>query len=336
MNKLNEAVLDRIEDSFTLFKNNFLKLFLPILLLRFFASFLAFWFFFNYSLNYMRVKMLNINPEDFSNIFALLYYDFSFILIIWSILLIFNLTLSIPFYLWVIKSIKDAFDWRIISIKDNLIYWFYNILNSFRIYYYIFIYVYLLPALIIIIWWIITTIWVFLHNSWVSYTWLFIEFIWGIIFLFFYIYRWIKSKFAIFSAIDKNSYEKDSFITSIGVTKNNWWRILWNLFLIWIIIYLLNWFISNLVWAFSYWSLWYDFSSFNYNNLSKDDIKAILDLMLEESNSSNILGYVLSFILLIVEIAFYIFKIIFTYIFFKRLEFENTKKDEIKKEENEL
>lgn len=140
------------------------------------------------------------------------------------------------------------------------------------------------------------------------------------LFLIFALYRWIKAIFALYSAIDMNEFTKINFTHSITVTDNNWLRILWNFMLVWIIVWLLSSFISWVFWVFIPSSI--DIEKIKWI----DDLKSIWD------SFSIIPHFISGFFSSVITIVWDVFIIVFTYIFFKRLEFENlkwTNKDEV-------
>jgi hypothetical protein len=231
---------------------------------------------------------------------------------VWMILLIIYLLLYIPVILWLTKSIKQAINWDKITQKENIIYWFKNLNNSFKTYWYIFAYVALIPSILFIIWWLFFNMWYYLKDlDLFKSIWILFMVLWWIIFAVFSIYRWIKSTFALYSAVNNESFTKQDFTKSLEITKNNWWRMIWNFLLIWLIIWLLSSLIS--------WVLWFATSnSINYNNIkSIDDIKAIA------WNFNTISTSLSGFISTILNTFWTVFTIVFTYLFYLRMKGES-------------
>ena len=124
--------------------------------------------------------------------------------------------------------------------------------------------------------------------------WWFIIWFSSIYFIISIIYRWLKSKFAIYSAVDKNEFTKNNFEKSLKFTKNNWWRILWNLLVVWLLIIVISWIFT---FVFSLLPIWF-WNSF---------VNTVFYWFLNN----------------IITTSYAVFAIIFTYLLFKRLELES-------------
>jgi hypothetical protein len=302
------SVLDRIEQSFEIFRKNFIKLFLPIFLYKLLSVVLFWWIATYYFIS--NIWKLSDNTLDFFTILNDPYIITS--IVIWVFLFIVYLLLYIPVLLSIIKSTKQSYNWEKINIQENLLYWFSRFSKSMKTYWYIFVYVALLPAIIFIIWWGLFNAWFYFpdFSIWKQIGWVIMVFSW-ILFLVFSLYRWIKTTFSISSAIDKDKFTKENFLHSLHITKNNWWRIFWNFFFVWFIVWL--------VWSFLSWAVWIFIpSAFDFEEIkSVEDLKNIWEVF-------SIFPLLLSnFVKSIIDTAGLVFIIIFTYIFFKRLEQEN-------------
>ena len=204
-----KSVLDRIEQSFILLKQNFVELFLPIFLYKLisivlFGSIAAYYFFRN-------VWKISDNSLDF---FSSLNDPFIVLSIAIGIFLfLLYLLLYIPIFLWLIHSIKQAYNWDVVTGKQNILYWFSRFSDSMKTYWYIFSYVALLPAIIFIIGGL-------LFNAGFYFSWFesgkyiggaIMVFSW-VLFLVFALYRGIKSSFSLFSAVDRDTFTKNNFL----------------------------------------------------------------------------------------------------------------------------
>jgi len=326
-----EEVLDRIEQSFKLFKNNFIELFLPIFLYTLWTITILM-----SVLNYFWVKYMQTLFTDFDKTTQNLdWMNYSAEIVIWItvfiILIILYLTLYIPFWLATIKWIKQAYNWKKVTPKENIIYGFKNIFNSFNTYWYVFSYVALIPALTWIIWGFLSIYWIQFWDKNFTQTGVSISIFALIFFIFFSIYRWTKSRFYMVSAIDKNEFTLENFNFSVKITKNKFWRIVWNFLLIWIIISLVSWLLNQIIWL-----LW---SSFDFNIESLINLKEnssseeIINLANETISSySPVTNFILNTLENIISTISIVFILIFTYFLFKRLEIEDT--PEVIKEEN--
>jgi len=309
----------RIDESFKLLKNNFLNLTFPLVLFQLFSTVIVLNIFIILFFNSIDFKSLiswsyvNVLTNLFTNTQVIFYLSFFLLLIILYFLLI------IPFYIWTLKSVKQSYLNEKVTPKENLIYWFKNLWNSFKLYWYIFQYVALIPCLVIIFWGLSYLYWSFYDNSMFNDYWIYVSILWLILFIFFSIYRWIKTTFSFSSAIDKNIFLKDNFKYSVAITKSNWWRILLNIVFIWIVIST----IWSLLWGlFSmltvYWNSW-ELSFFSDNS---EDVSYLLN----EFSKFNLFNFIWSIIDVIINTILTVFWYIFVYLFYKNLETENAKK----------
>ena len=328
-----ETVFDRIEQSFELFKNNFVKLILPLFAYSFVAITIPMSVASYLWVEYIKRFYKNFDENKiYENINWLIYSNEIVIWIsIFIILTIVYLTLYIPFWLATIKSIKQWYNWEEITVKENIVYWFKNIFNSFKTYWYVFAYVALVPALIWIAWGLLYIYWIQFWNENFTQIWAIISIFAIIFFIFFSIYRWTKSSFYMSSAIDKNEFTKENFNFSVKVTKTKFWRIIWNFLLIGLIISLITWIINTILSLLG--------SSFDFNIESLADLEEnwnigdLINIVNETLKSySPITNFILNSIDTFINTISTVFILIFTYILFKRLEIENS--PEIVKEEN--
>ena len=314
-----EQVFDRIEQSFKIFKNNFLPLFLPLFLYTSFTVVIFSNISKYYSMDFIQ-KLLD-NYQKNHNFLELLNYDSKAIIWIYVsvILFVVYLTIYIPFLLATIKWVKQAYFWEKVDMKENIIYWFKNLFKSFQTYWFYFKYVALIPSLIWIVWGLLFIYWNF-YNTNFKEIWLIISSFSVLLFFVFAIYRWVKASFYMSSAIDKNEFTQENFNYSVKVTDNNWWRILWNFLLLSIIISLVSWIFNSIIWLSG--------SSFDYSALlnTKENLKPeeIMNVVKQTVNSySPIINFIKSILENVINIIWTVFLLIFTYIFFKRLEIEN-------------
>ena len=327
---IQEWVFDRIEQSFTLLKNNFLWLFLPFFLYNF-ISIVIVWTISKY---YTMSSLAWIDDMKGLDLFEFLNNSSVVIWItIWITLYIIYLILYVIVLLWFLKSIRQVVNWEKISILDNLKYWVLNFNNSMKTYWYIFAYIALIPSLLFIIWWALFSLSLSIPDL------NFLKSIWGtiiilslIIFAFFAIYRWVKSTFSLYAAVNENSFTKKNFIFSIKITDFNWMRIFWNFLLVWIMISIISSIISWIIWSLLFfsnggWSIIDLFMSSIYKwwhiwNPNMWDIKNIIN---DYVNNFSIFWELISnFIKNILTTVFSVYLLIFTYIFFLRLKEESS------------
>ena len=184
-----------------------------------------------------------------------------FSMVVW----LFTALILIPIKLWLIRWIKQWFNAESINILDNFKFWIENFLNSFKTYWYIFAYVYLYPALAFIA--LSLVLLVFMQNKDLMDTYsgilMTIAIVSAVFSIWFIIVRWIKATFALFSAVDNDSFTEEDFKNSIKPTHNNLWRIFWNILLFWLIVS----FASSIVWGIFNTIVWLFWSTSIFESL---------------------------------------------------------------------
>jgi len=317
---IKEDVLGRIEQSFELlFSNmqNFWKLVLPIFLYKMLIgiviwNFISFW---------LLGSLDVVNTDIFSSPY---YVSIFFFVIVWFIL-------YITFFIWVllatIKWIKDILEWKKINVEENLKYWFDNLIKSFNTYWYIFAYITLWPFLFIAIWWILIILsYIFWIDSFSDF-WMYIMWFWFLFLLFFMIFRGVKTNFSIISAVDKNSFTKENFLFSVKITDNNWWRIVWNFVLVSLIISI----ISSILWSilsifstsvFDIIDFGWLVSDYSTNSITQDSVTEITDNIKNFYNTFYLNNFIVSIFESFLNNIVTVFMLIFTFLFYKRLEIE--------------
>lgn len=315
-----ENVLDRIEQTFIIFKSNFIPLFLPFFLYKLISVVLfgtVLWW-------YILHNLSNVSFDSIST-FSFLNNPFIIIIIICvTLFFIFYLLLYIPILISLIKSIKQSTLNQEINMLENLNFWFSRLVKSFNTYWNIFAYIALFPAIIFIIWWIFFNLsFYFINLIFLKSIWLFLMVVAFVLFIFYSIYRWYKTTFSMISAVNYDEFDKNNFINSVKVTDNNWWRIIWNLILLWLILSLTSWIINSLIFVFIPTNS-FDLTFFlNLKNSLSDWGKNLNELINTISSSYSLIGSLISwFINNIITTILTIFTTIFVFVFFNRLEFE--------------
>lgn len=332
---IREWVFDRINDSTDLLKKNFVGLFVPMFLYNF-VSIVIIWTISQYYFMWQLAWLKDV--KDFDIFTFLNNSTVQIALVIGVFLFILYLLLFVIIYLGLLNSIKIALKWEKINMIDNLKYWLLNFNNSMKTYWYIFAYIALIPSFIFIIWWVLFNITYFvdwldlLKSIWLWFIWL-----WLILFAVFAVYRWTKSMFWVFSAVNSQDYSKENFYKSVNFTNNNWWRIVWNLFLLWILISLITSIISWIISLFSFWFWWGgDFlqsAITAWYNHNPEEIKNLIENYLTDfSLISEILWNLVNNTL---TTFWTVFTIVFTYILYLRLWIEY-KNNNLNKEFNNI
>lgn len=224
--------------------------------------------------------------------------------------------LKIPFYISLVKSINDSFNWELINKNTNLMYWFKSIWKIFNTYWYIFKYVMLIPSSILIMWLLVTFV--------DQFIWTLIIILSLLVFIYFAIFRWLRSFLSLIYAIIYNEFSSENFKKSIELTKNNIWSIFWNI--IWLSIF--------------FWFLWFIISKFiNFSTFDMSSIYSIIwDIYLHKETINlsekmtelitlltpetkiTIIGLSKNIISIIKDSLFYIFGLIFYFLLMKKFE----------------
>lgn len=298
-----ENVLDRIEQSFGVLTSNFLKLVLPVVI--FYVGVYYVFYVIGVLLLWFLDTTTLITPMNY-NIW------------IWILLLgITYLIAEIAIVLSLYKTIKDIDEWNNFSLLENYTYGMKKIFASFVTYFYIFMYVYFLPAILFIAGGLYVLYLQFNGGLWFEngqmYSMIWIWLLVFSFFVFYVIYRSNKTVFALVSAVSKNEYSKDNFNASVALTKWKWWRIFGNFFLVGLLIGIISMILSSIVWSsnnFWFWP-WADFSFWDFIEKLQSETFSIQAILT---------GLLWRFIVSITIV----FIFIFTYIFYKRLQVEST------------
>jgi len=319
MLKIKENFFDRFDQSFRLIKSNFVWLIAPVFV-YYFLVYIVFtvlmWTFFLSKIGSIE------NIENF-NIWLFL-SDPSVVIIIavWMFLFLINLLLFIVIILSILKSIKQAVTWEQINIQENIVYWFTRFFSSMKTYWYVFSYVYLIPAIIFIIWGLLLNMWLYKNIDSFTYFWWLTIVASILTLILFAIYRWTKATFALYSAVDNDSFEKDNFNHSVSITNKKWWRVFWNIFLVWMIISLWTSMIESAIWLvlFSASGWWSVLTSWITDIISWGNLEKIISTITEYfQNKSMFYDILKNLISIILQSIWTVFVFTFIYLFYLRL-----------------
>lgn len=232
-------VLNRIEQSFELMKNHFFPLILPLITFH-----IGVYYVFYFLVLFFSGKWI-FDSGNFTSIFV----SSNYILFFLSLLILgIYLLLAIGVTIGLIRSIGDAYHGRPIDMRVNYLYGRDHIVDSFRTYYLIFLYVYAIPALIVIVWglWILSVSPEMISDIfWTNKRILVILGIGGL--LFFTAYRGLRTTFSFMASVDRDEYSKNAFDSSVSLTDGQWWRILGNTILVGFLISLASGIVSSFI-----------------------------------------------------------------------------------------
>jgi hypothetical protein len=304
-------VLDRIEQSFWVFIKNPLALVAPLALFQIIMIAL---------LPQIGISMILWgNFIETSSISSVLYITMS-LAIIYAMLYV---ILIIPITIWVMKWAADLINGKDIIMQDMIRYGFYKISDAFKVYWYMFSYAYLVPALCFIVAGIITLYGLYFDNVVISALW------WGLMTLsIFYaliqwVYRGLESTFGVGWAIFEENFSKQQFQLSIGLTRGKWWRILWNFFLIAIISSFLLTPITWLIWSIAFiWTISSGIDIESFLQPSNENIEKNLKNFIGNIWGFNLSTFLMTSISQILWSIVSAFIILFSLIFYVRLKQE--------------
>lgn len=323
------GVLDRVETTFFLMKNNFIKMILPLFVL----NFIFFGFLYLIFINYIVQIISWFDTWNYNDLFQVLYSP-QWVLIV-SILMFMWLLYAIlylPVLLTTIRIINKTFLKESVNLEENIYFWFKNILNSFTTYWLIFKYVYLIPAILFIIWGIWFNIWYLFEiewNLWDVFNNISIGFmiLWFILFIIFSIYRGLKVTFAIHSAVSQEEFTQNNFNLSKQITDLNLLRILWNFVLVWFIVWFASWFIEGIFEIFisnPVTVLWLEELILSLENSQWNiNISEVIKNSNIDISFSNINYVISTFVTQFIWVMWAVFMLVFTFVFMKRLEIES-------------
>jgi len=337
--KVKEAFFDRFDQTFKLFKNNFFVLILPIFLYNMVSVII-----FDIILStYFTTKLASMDNIENFNI-GLFLSDPTIVLLlnVWLFLFLIYLLLYVVIFLWTLKTIKNITEWKNVYLLENIKYWVLNFLPSMKTYWYVFSYVYLTPSLIFISGWIMYSVWLYIVNEFISNFWIWLMMVSFFILLYYVIYRWNKSTFALYSAVEEDQFTDKNFNKSVLITDNKFLRLFWNLFLIWFIIWawvsMINWIIWMILFSAWWWAdLVFKWVEEIYNWGTLEDAKLFINSYIE--NSSIFSDIIWNTLTTLIKNIWIIFVMIFIYLFYLRLyreyEYENWNSD-ISNNENDI
>lgn len=315
-----ENFLDRMEQSFMILKSNAKELIVPYLIFNLITLVVLPAIFFNLILAGVSFwDLFDSGWQGASVMISLLITGGIFLFILYLIVLI-------PFQIWMLLSIKQALWERKVTFMENVKSCFPKILKYITVYWYIFAYTLLIPALIFIVGW-------FLMIGSLKMNWDFASILSGIagifiaisvfLWLFFMIYRGIKTSFALTSAVELDTISKIVFTDSLTLSDWKWLRLFWNFVGVWLIggllIGLVSWLWNALVFA------WTDFSSLT----ALEDENASLSETLSAMSEFNIAVFLNQAFQNILGTILGVYISIFGYIFYRRLVDESSNSDAV-------
>jgi hypothetical protein len=334
MFQVKAGFLDRVEQSFLIFRDNALALSIPPLVFQ--CIFLAviplvFGILFNqaFSLDKIIPQGENIMFNTSTSI-ALVFW-----VSIVGILVLAYLILMIVIQLGTLQSIKQAISGTKPTPKENILqYGLQNLWASFKTYWYIFAYVALIPALIFIFGGVLFILsQTYFSQDIVRDIAIAIMIISALVFIVFAVYRGIRSTFSLVHAVDKQSFTKENFQNSLTITKWKWWNITWNIVLVSFIGGLATSLLGNLAGSIGF--LWQDFSLLA--ELPQDGSKDYLTA-LKQFTEFNVFRFIGSTLKIILSTLLSVYLSVFIYVMMRSLQWKpvETKIDSPATETGEL
>jgi len=242
----NNTFLGRFESSFNIMKTNVALFVAPVFLFQLIFHVLLPLFFTTFFMSYVDIWSWELGAIDQKNSFYI-----SFALTLGLFFFILYVSILVPLNIYLIYITKNLIHKKTVNFKESFIFSIKNIWNIFNTYWYIFAYTLLIPSLLFITWGILFVCTLLFPSidyigviKNISYLFIGLSVIIGLYFL---IYRGIRSTFWLYNAIDKNIYSKDNFKESLKYTKNKWWCIFKNLFLLSMLISLISWVVQSFI-----------------------------------------------------------------------------------------
>lgn len=230
--EVKSTAIARLFQSIDIYCKNFFSLTILYFILFFVFQFIL-WTFIKYN-------FLGILDNSLSKWFLWVYSPelmSAFCLYLTYILLF--LFLLVPVKTATIKSIDQAAHGKRVQIGKNLMFWMKNIFNLTYMHMLMFLYTFTIP--ILAFWGLIIFLWFMIyHQNWLEIVSIIKPIFVLLTMLFiFVIDRWVKAKFAIYNAIEKEEYTDINFQESIEYTSYQWWRIFESIlvFMVWFFIF---------------------------------------------------------------------------------------------------
>ena len=308
------GVWERLKQTFQLYKNNFVELTLLILFYNMIAlvvsmgvwnqivHFATKW----QSTDFDIVSLFLSNTSMLATIIAIAIIGFLSYMIFF-----------IPVFVGTLKSIRDAIAGKEVRVSENLKYGFSQFFNVLKVYWYVFEYVFLTPALLLIAWLVVILIAtitgiesLFTVGGLLLVAALIVWIIYGV-------YRWLRSTFRLYGAIENEDFSKELFRRWLDETKGKLWRILGNFILIGIIVWLWSGILGSVISAVT----GVDQDIYSENWLAYEEGEITESEILEMSQIDTLM-FVHGIIMSIIESIWLVFVTIFTYVFYLRIRDE--------------
>ncbi|PIE85096.1 hypothetical protein CSA08_03550 [Candidatus Gracilibacteria bacterium] len=288
--KYKEGVLDRFSQSIELYGKNFIKLTLPfiiynaIMLLAVMGAIIT-------------ILATLTGGNEPTTAMAILV-----ILAIIVVLLVY-LVFSVPVFACTFRSIKNAANGETIDLKANFSYGMKNFGGVIKMYWFVFMYVVLVPFIITLIGFIMIIAGIEAGS--------FVVVIGGVMQLIFLFYRGLKTSFSVVDSIDTDNYTKENFDKKLSLTNGKLWRVIGNYFVYGILVGIIMWVVGMIT------------GSIGTNPSIVDiDFKDLRSFIVYTQSYNFFAGLVGDIIELVISSILTVFGMAFVYIFYKRLESE--------------
>lgn len=316
-----EKFLDRIEQSFIIFREKFFPLVLPVLLFNIVLVVCVpyiFWIFF-----LSIVPLESFFSGDTSGILSNLSFLLSLIFTAGVFLVFLYVIIFIPIQIWILRTIRQWISGESTDISENIKYGFWKISDAFRTYWYIFSYTLLFPAMVFIVWGIFLNIGLYYNTSSTEI----FTIIWGSLMaisvcigIYFLIYRGTKSMFGLVGAVDSQLFTKENFQRSLSLSDGKWWRVFWNILGVTFLWGLLVWLIGGI------WESLTFFGNDWTNVLQEQSDQQELMQVLDSFSRFDIFFFLNSVLQTSLNTILGVFITVFSYVLFRRLQIESDKK----------
>lgn len=228
-----EKVFDRIIQAFELYKNNFVNFTVTIFLYNLVA--LVFWLTMG---KFTNSFLWGNESSGLSMLWAP--SDIYITMSLWAIAFLTYIIFYIPVLVGTLKTIHDAMHEKNIDTVSNFQYGLRQFSNVMKVYWYVFEYVFLVPALILIIW-LLLMLGAMMSGVWaLAGLWglvIFISVLTGIIFG---VYRGLRSTFRLYGALEEEDFSKEAFTRGLEETSGKLWRIIGNFIVLSLTLWLIS------------------------------------------------------------------------------------------------